>query len=309
VLAMCHIHPDGDAIGSLLALGGLLKALPEPPAAVLACADPVPPVLQFLPGADGITPAPLAGPWDVIVSLDASDPARLGSIYQPNLYGPAPVIVLDHHITNLRFGTLNYVDPTAAATAQLVLRLAGELGTPVDAEVALCLMTGLITDTLAFRTSNVDAAVLADASRLATYGISIAALVQRTLSDQPAAILRLWGLALSELRVEDGVVWSVVTRDMRAAAGVTGEEDGKLVSQLINAAEARAAVLFNEQPNGEVEVDLRARPPYDIAQVALSLGGGGHPQAAGCTLIGAWAEVKDRVLPLVRAAVEVKHSP
>jgi bifunctional oligoribonuclease and PAP phosphatase NrnA len=90
---------------------------------------------------------------------------------------------------------------------------------------------------------------------------------------------------------------------MRAATGFTSEEDGKLVSQLINTAEARAAVLFNEQPDGEVEVDLRARPGYDIAQVALSLGGGGHPQAAGCTLTGTWMEVKERVLPLVSAAV------
>jgi bifunctional oligoribonuclease and PAP phosphatase NrnA len=303
VLAMCHIHPDGDAIGSLLALGWLLKALPEPPAVILACADPVPPVLQFLPGADEVITEPPAGPWDAIVSLDASDAARLGSIYRPALYPPAPIIVLDHHITNLRFGTLNYVDPTAAATAQLVLRLADALGITVGAEVALCLMTGLVTDTLAFRTSNVDAAVLADASRLAGYGISIAELVERTLSDQPVAILRLWGLALSDLRLEDKVVWSVLTREMRATAGVTSEEDGKLVSQLINTAEARAAVLFNEQPDGEVEVDLRARPGYDIAQVALSLGGGGHPQAAGCTLTGTWMEVKERVLPLVSAAV------
>ncbi len=305
---MCHIHPDGDAIGSLLALGWLLKALPEPPAATLACADPVPPVLQFLPGVDGVTGVPPPGPWDVVISLDASDAARLGSIYQPALYPPAPVVVLDHHITNLRFGTLNYVDPTAAATAQLVLRLADALGVPVGAEAALCLMTGLVTDTLAFRTSNVDAAVLVDASRLAGYGISIADLVQRTLSDQPAAILRLWGLALSELRLEDGVVWTIVTRAMRAAAGVTSEEDGKLVSQLINASEARAAVLFNEQPDGEVEVDLRARPGYDIAQVALSLGGGGHPQAAGCTLPGTWMAVKERVLPLVSAAVADSRS-
>lgn len=306
---MCHIHPDGDAIGSLLAFGWLLAALPDPPTVVLACADPVPPALQFLPGADGITAALPAGPWDAIVALDASDPARLGDIYRAVLDSPASgqpdVLVIDHHITNPGFGALNYVDPAAAATAQLVLRLADALAVPIRDEAALCLMTGLVTDTLAFRTSNVDAAVLAAASRLADHGVSIAAIVQRTLSDQPAAILRLWGLALSELRVEDGVVWTVVTRAMRAAAGIAGEEDGKLVSQLINAAEARAAVLFNEQADGTVEVDLRARPGYDIAQVALSLGGGGHPQAAGCTLPGGWAEAAARVLPLVRAAVEV----
>lgn len=306
---MCHIHPDGDAIGSLLALGWLLAALPEPPAAVLACADPVPPALRFLPGADTIVAALPTGPataWDLVVSLDASDPARLGSMYRPESYGAAPVLVLDHHITNLYFGTLNYVDPVAAATSQIILRLADELAVPVGSEAALCLMTGLITDTLAFRTSNVNADVLAAASRLAALGIGIAPLVQQTLSDLPIAILRLWGHALSGLRLEDGVAWAVVTQEMREEAGVTGDGDGKLVSQLINAVEARAALLFSEQPNGEIEVDFRARPGYDVAQVALHLGGGGHPQAAGCNLKGTWQEVKDRVLPLVQAVV--RHS-
>jgi bifunctional oligoribonuclease and PAP phosphatase NrnA len=306
---MCHIHPDGDAIGSLLALGWLLKELPDVPAATLACADPVPPALAFLPGAGEIVSDPPVAGWDVVISLDASDPARLGAAYQPQTYGDAPVIVLDHHITNLYFGTLNYVDVQAAASAQVVVDLADALGLPISPEAALCLQTGLITDTLAFRTSNVDARVLATAARLASLGAAIAPLVQRTLVDQPLAIMRLWGPALSRLHYADGVLWTEITREMRAAAGLTDDGDGKLVSHLISASEARVAAVFNELADGTVEVDLRARPGHNVASVALSLGGGGHPAASGCTLPGTLGEVEGHVLPLLVTAASDGNSP
>jgi bifunctional oligoribonuclease and PAP phosphatase NrnA len=309
VLAMCHIHPDGDAIGSLLALGWLLKQLPGGPAVTLACADPVPPALAFLPGAGEIVSDPPVAGWDAVVSLDASDPARLGGIFHPASYGGAALIVLDHHVTNLRFGALNLVDVEAAATAQVVVALADALGVPIAPEAALCLQTGLVTDTLAFRTSNVDARMLATAARLASLGAAIAPLVQRTLVDQPLAIMRLWGPALSGLRYADGVLWTEITRAMRAAAGVTDDGDGKLVSHLISASEARVAAVFNELADGTVEVDLRARPGHNVATVALSLGGGGHPAASGCTLPGTLAEVEGRVLPLLVVAAANGGSP
>jgi phosphoesterase RecJ-like protein len=258
--------------------------------------------LAFLPGAHEIVTEPPLTAWDAVISLDASDPARLGAIYHPESYGDAPVIVLDHHVTNLRFGAINHVDLQAAATAQIVVDLADALDVTISPGAALCLQTGLITDTLAFRTSNVDARVLATAARLASLGATIAPIVQRTLVDQPLAIMRLWGLALSRLQYTEGVLWTEITRAMRSTAGVTGDEDGKLVSHLISANEARVAAVFNELADGTVEVDLRARSGHNVATVALSLGGGGHPAASGCTLPGTLAEVEARVLPLLVVA-------
>lgn len=302
VLAFCHVEPDGDAVGSLLGLGWLLKSLPQPPAVTLACADPVPANLAHLPGAGAIVAAPPDGAWDIVVTLDASDPARLGDIFRPETYAPAPIAVVDHHVTNLLFGDLNFVDPSYAATSQIVVDLADALGVAIGREAAICLLTGIVTDTLSFRTTNTTPAVLRAAARLTEAGANIAEIADRTLYRRQLNAMRLWGLALSQLRLEDGVVWTEVTPEMRAAAGVPGHENGSLVSHLITAAEARVAAVFNELADGQVEVNLRARKGHDVAQIALKLGGGGHPQAAGCTIPGPLAAAEAQVLPMLRRA-------
>lgn len=302
VLALCHADPDGDAVGALLGLGWLLRALPQPPEVTLACADPLPAALVHLPGAADITAAPPAGPWDLVVTLDASDAARLGPIFRPEAFAPAPVAVIDHHITNLCFGDLNYVNPESAATSQIILELADALGVAISQPAAVCLLTGIVTDTLSFRTTNTTPAVLAAAARLTEAGANIAEITDRTLNRRSLSTMRLWGQALSQLRLDAGVIWTEVTPAMRAAAGLNGDENGSLVSYLITAGEACVAVVFNEQASGQVEVNLRARKGYDVAQIALKLGGGGHPQAAGCTLPGPLVEVEARVLPLLIAA-------
>lgn len=295
VLVMCHINPDGDAIGSMLGLGWLLRERPDLQC-TLVCADPVPPELRFLPGADTVANDVPQASYDVVCALDASDPARLGAVYRAGYFGHAPVLVLDHHITNVRFGTFNYVDTRAASTAQIVLDLGGELGAPLTAEAAVCLLTGLVTDTLGFRTSNVTANVLVAALRLVEAGASIPEITQRTLNSRPAGVLRLWGRALGQLRVEGQVAWTEVTREMRAACGIAGDDDGGLVSQIISAQEASIAVVFNELLDGRIEVDLRAKPGADVSDVALSLGGGGHRQAAGCVLPGPLSHAEAVVL-------------
>ncbi len=305
VLALTHVSPDGDAIGSLLGFGWLLRRAwqAEPDAAtrslVLACADPVPPQFQWLPGADDIVREPPAGPWDAVVALDASDALRLGAVLRPEQIATAPLIVLDHHITNLRFGAFNYVDPTAAATAQIVVGLADALGVEIGLEAATCLLVGLVTDTLGFRTTNVTVEVMATAMRLMRVGVSLSEITERALNHRPLSLLRLWGLALTTLRLEQGVAWASISQAMRSQVNAPVSGDGSLVSQLIHAPEAAVAAVFAETPEGNVEVSLRARAGYDVSQVALRLGGGGHPQAAGCTIPGPLAAAEARVLPLL----------
>jgi phosphoesterase RecJ-like protein len=118
------------------------------------------------------------------------------------------------------------------------------------------------------------------------------------------AVLRLWGVALAALRLERQVAWVAVSRAMKAEAGIPDDDTGELVSQLISANEARIAVVLNEVAGGRVKVSMRARRGYNVAAVALSLGGGGHPQAAGCSVSGTLTEAQDRLLPLLAAAAE-----
>lgn len=303
ILALCHVNPDGDAIGSLLGLGCVLDALPGERNVVLACQDRPPESLFFVPGVTRVVNAlPEGFKPDLVISLDASDPARLGKLFSNLAFTPTPLIVIDHHITNLHFGNLNYVVPEAASTSQLVISLADALGVALPKEAATPLLVGLVTDTLGFRTSNVTAAELAAAVRLIDAGANLADVSQRTLATRPIKHMRLWGAAFQQMRLDGYVLWAEVTKAMREAAGILDEDDGGLVSQLINAAEARVAVVFNELDDGRIEVDFRARPGYDVATVALSLGGGGHPQAAGCVLSGPMADAEARVLPLVQAA-------
>lgn len=303
ILAICHVNPDGDAIGALLGLGHILHAVPGEREVVLACHDPAPATLHFVPGAESIVPTLPSGFLpEVVISLDASDPARLGTVFRDLEFDRALLIVIDHHITNLRFGDLNYVAPQVASTSQLVVRLADALGVALPREAATPLLVGLVTDTLGFRTSNVTTAELQCAERLMDSGADLADICQRTLTSRPLKFMRLWGTAFSSARLDGVVLWAEVTKEMRVAAGIDDDDDGGLVSQLIHVAEARIAVVFNELSDGRIEVDFRARPPYDVAAVALSLGGGGHPQASGCTLPGPLNDVRARVLPLLQEA-------
>ena len=216
----------------------------------LACADPVPAQFQWLPGANEIISAPPAGPWDVVVGLDASDGARLGSPFRPADFGAAPIVVIDHHVTNLRFGTLNYVDPSAVATSQIVVDLADALGAPIGQEAATCLLTGLVMDTLGFRTSNVTPQVMAVAMRLMEAGANLAEITERALNHKPLSSLRLWGQALANVQINGRVVWASITRQMREQVGAPLNGDGGLVNQLINAPEAVIAAVFSETAEG-----------------------------------------------------------
>ena len=208
---------------------------------------------------------------------------------------------MDHHVTNLRFGTLNYVDTTAAATAQIMVDLADALPTPISYNAALCLLTGIATDTLGLRTSNVTPQVMRTAVRLMDAGIDLSMLISRTLAARPINAMRLWGLALGDLHHDGRVVWTAVSNEMRARAGATEDGESGLVSFIVGAPEADIAAVFSETPEGDVNISLRSRPGFDVSQLALALGGGGHPQAAGCTIDGPLAAAQERVVPALIA--------
>jgi phosphoesterase RecJ-like protein len=226
----------------------------------------------------------------------------MGKVFADDLEA-LPLLNIDHHITNTRFGTVNWVEPACAATAQMILNLAGALGWQVTESVAVCLLTGLVTDTRSFRTSNVDTEVFRAALRLMEAGASLTEITRQALDQRPLAAVRLWGQAIDGLHLEEGVLWTEVTRAMRRRWQSNENGYSGLANFLSGVREARAIVVFTERDNGTVDVGMRAVPGCDVAQTALRLGGGGHPQAAGCTLKGDLAQVRARVLAEVKRSL------
>lgn len=303
ILIVSHVGPDGDAIGSLVSVGQLLRAQGKEP--VLFCEDPVPESYHYLPGSGEITQQ-AEGAFDLVISLDCSDRYRMGdklTQHPESLLDSVPLINIDHHITNTRFGTLNWVDPEAVATAQMILELAESLDWELTSPVATCLLNGLITDTRSFRTSNVDARAIRAALRLMEAGASLSHITRQSLEQRSVASVRVWGQAIERLHLEDGILWTVVTRAMRQQMGLDGNDLSGLANFLSGIREADVVAVFTERDNGTIDIGLRAAPGLDVAQAALRLGGGGHPQAAGCTLDGALTQVQERVLGVLRRSL------
>lgn len=300
VLIVSHVRPDGDAVGSLLALGLALQNAGKEVQMVLA--DGVPASLRHLPGSEQVR-RKADGEFDLVIAVDCSDLPRAGD----SLAGRKPDLVLDHHATSDGFGTLNLIEPEAAATASMLTRYLPRWGFPLTVPIAANLLTGLLTDTLGFRTPNVTPEVLRQAADLLELGADLsglyhAALVRRTFSGA-----RYWGAGLSSLERADGIVWAALTRADRESAGYTGNDDADLINVLSAIDEAEVAILFVEQNSEKTKVSWRSlKPEIDVSAVALQFGGGGHKAAAGAEIRGSLPEVRERVLAATRAALESK---
>ena len=297
-LLICHIAPDGDAIGSLTGLGRALRHEGLEP--IIACSDPVPARFNYIPYVGAIV-QDVSASFDLVISLDCSDLKRLGHFPQMPTFRSVPLLNIDHHLTNLDFGDVNLVDPHASSTAEIVLRLLEYMALPLDAELATCLLTGIVADTRGLRTSNVTIQVMDAALRLMKAGASLPYVTHHTLDRRPTTAIRLWGATLAQLHIEDRVIWTSIPLAMRRTAGYAGNGDAGLVSFLVSGDDADVAVVFVEREDGRIEVSLRAVPGFDVAQVALQLGGGGHALAAGCNLPGPLGEAQARVLAALRA--------
>jgi phosphoesterase RecJ-like protein len=300
ILIITHISPDGDAIGSLLGMGHLVRQLHKEEV-VLALDDGVPEKYGFLPGAADIVRS-AEGSFDLILILDCSDDRRGGQVLQSNWLEGIPLINIDHHITNTEFGTINIVRVDAAATAQIIYWLAEAWGLKVDDDVALCLLTGLVTDTLCFRTSNVTPKVMEDAAALMEAGADLSTITRQAVNRKSYEAIRYWGAMLQTVHLEERVIWAVASNGTRQRAGYRSNGDASLVTFLATAWEADIALTLAETDEGRIEVSMRAKPGFDVSGVALELGGGGHPAAAGATVDGPLEEAAERVLARVKRA-------
>ncbi len=300
ILAIAHVSPDGDAIGSLLGFANAMRA--QGKHVTTAAQDPAHPRFDYLPGVRDIRQH-VSGEFDLVVALDSGDRQRLGTVYDPDKYGALPLLQLDHHITNTFFGTVNVVDTTLASTSELVFRLLQQMQIPITHDVASALLTGVITDTLAFRTSNTTPETLATAMELMRAGANLQEITRNALVLRSLEQIKLLGAGIVSAQLDGRVIYACLTRKMRKELGNKEERgDGGLVGTLITVYEADIAAVFVELPSGEVEISLRAAPGFDVSQAAVTLGGGGHPAAAGCAVPGPMREAVNRVLPLLREA-------
>ncbi len=289
ILILSHIRPDGDAVGSTLGLGLALQAAGKQVQMVLA--DGVIRTFKHLPGADQILQQP-AGEFDVLVTLDASDPRRLG---EP-LEGRTPDLNIDHHVTNLNYGRLNLVVPEAVATAAILAERLPLWGLSITPDAAAALLTGLLTDTIGFRTSNMNADALRLGAMLIDRGADLPELYRRALIVRTYSATRYWGLGLSRLDRKGRLCWTSLTLEDRKQSGYQGNDDADLTNILSSIDECDIVVLFIEQREGTVKVSWRSQPGYDVSQLAFSFGGGGHSAAAGADIPGTLDEVRPRVL-------------
>ncbi len=308
ILLISHVAPDGDAIGSMLGLKWLLEA--QGHTAIAANQDGVPYLLrsdQVAPGWQAVVHNPLKQKrrgrgYDLVITLDCSDMQRLGKAYGPALAG-VPLVNIDHHITNLHFGAVNLVDPDASSTAEMVYRLAEALQWPIGPEAAQCLLTGIVTDTRSFRVGNVTPALLGLAQRLMEAGASLHAINDLVLERRNVDTICLWGHALAALRLDERIIWTAIPLSMRGRCNGVEQSDSGLANFMIGAEEADAAVILTEREDGLVDVGMRAVAGFDVAQVALALGGGGHPRAAGCSLALPLEQASETVLAALKQSL------
>ena len=295
IVVISHERPDGDAVGSMLALTLALQRIGKQVWPVLA--GGLPREWQFLPGADQIRPELPAGE-QLIVTVDTADIRRLGSLEVQHVD-----LNFDHHPSNTQFGKINLVDPEAAATTVVLYKLFPELELPIEIDIASNLLLGLITDTLGFRTNSVSPQAMRIAAELIEIGADISELYRKALLGRSYEAVRYWARGLSRMGMRDEVVWAVLRVSDRELAGYPGSDGADLIDVLTTIEGPRVAILFVEQPDGNVKISWRALPGLDVSRLAGNFSGGGHELAAGALIEGEIQEVLDRVLGATFAAI------
>ncbi len=297
VVVVSHIRPDGDALGSLLGMGLALQV--EGKNTQLVLADGVPSVFRHLPGIDQVNKR-IQGEYDLSIVLDCSDLFRSGGV----LGERTPDINIDHHITNQHFAAINFVEPDAVATSAILAEYFPEWGLPINQNIAKVLLSGLVSDTIGFRTPNVTPKTLRLAADLMEHNINLSDLYSRALMRRSVEAARYWGLGLTGLQQQGRMVWSVLSLEDRAKAGYPGNDDADLNNVLSNLDGVDVSVLIIEQRPGHCKVSWRAQPGLDVSGIALSFGGGGHPAAAGVEMDGTIEEVKQKVLAATQTMLD-----
>lgn len=357
ILIVTHDRPDGDALGSLLALTRALKKLNKRVTAIVN--EPPPPFFAFLPEIEDLTTTPpLKGDFlisvdtqqtgdiklvykkdditkrlmimmtpssgriindyvrfepssydiDLIIVLDCGNLDRIGELYNQHtsLFYETPVINIDHHADNQLFGAVNWVDVTATSTAEILVAFLEALSRDqqlIDATVATQLLTGIITDTGSFKHPNTTPKSLTVAAQLVAAGAKQQEIVHHLYKVKPIETLKVWGIALSNIKQNQAlkVIWTALSKQDLESVGAIESEAKGVLDELLSTAEGYSFVFFMRETDNGVRVSFRSiDKSISVAEIARSLGGGGHETAAAVTIEGALYQVEERVLESVR---------
>ena len=291
-----HARPDGDAVGSSLACCEILRRMGKQAEVILH--DGVPRVYQQLPFADGVIHADrVNGSYDAAILLECD------SIQRTRLEGLEKrfLINIDHHKSGRAFANVNWIDPQAVATAEMVYRLAREAGVKISPEIATCLYTAVLTDTGAFMYEGTNQHTFELARELVLAGADPARSARHIYFGHSTAKMRLLGLALSALQREGPLAWIWATQEHMERTGAKEEDCEGLVNYALAIGDVEVAVFFRELPDRRFRVSLRSKGGLDVAHIAEEFGGGGHACASGCSVDGPLHAAVESVLGKIRA--------
>ncbi len=290
-----HARPDGDAIGSALACSQILRAMGKQAEVVLA--DGVPRIYRLLPFTDTVIERThIDGGYEaaIVLECDSIQRTRLQGLDRKFL------ISIDHHFSGRPFAHVNWIDPAACATGELIYRLAREAGVPISPDVATCLYTAVMTDTGSFMFQGTNEHTFALARELVLAGADPAACARNIYFSHPTSKMRLLGAALSNLHRQGPLAWIWATREQMDRAGAIDEDCEGLVNYALAIHGVEVAAFFRELADGRYRVSLRSKGNLNVATVAERFGGGGHECASGCSLDGPLSVAVARVLAQLR---------
>jgi bifunctional oligoribonuclease and PAP phosphatase NrnA len=297
-----HIRPDGDGLGSGLALYWMLRDLGKDVDVVLR--DRVPPSYNVLPASDlVVVQDDVDKKYDAAFIIECSDVDRPGLPSLRNQF----VVNIDHHSTTVPFGDINWIDATAAAVGEMIYNLCKALGVEVTKEIAECIYTALLTDTGSFHFSNTTERTLKIASELVRRGVEPARISEALFYSAPFSKVKLLGLVLSNIqRDESGrIAWITLDRSTVYDADASEEDSDGIVNHALSIGDVEAVAFFKELMPGSYRISLRSKGKNNVAKVAELFGGGGHRNAAGCRIEGDFEEVKRRVIEGLQNCVGV----
>jgi len=298
IVIASHVRPDGDAIGSLLGMGLALEDAGKSVQMVLV--DGVSSSFKYLEGAEKIVKEP-AGDHDTFITVDCADFKRVGKVFEN--YGQ-PDINIDHHKTNEKFGKLNLIEAEEVATSAILTNHLPEWGLSITKPIAAALLTGIITDTLGFRTANTTPEALRQCAALMETGVDMPDIYMRSLVKKTFPAAKYWGAGLSSMEQKDGIVWGTLTLNDRKKSGYGGNDDADLINMISAIDGNKVGMVFVEQSNNHVKISWRAlEAGIDVSPIAKHFNGGGHAAAAGADIPGTMDVIQPLVLKTTRKMI------
>jgi len=297
ITTICHENPDADTLGAAIALAIAAERMGKQ--AEVVSGDPPPPFLAFLPRVTQVRNAPALEP-DVAVVVDAGDLARTGSVARDHgdWLARARIANVDHHVSNPGFGAANWIDPTAAATCEMVALMLPELGVQLDAELATALLAGIVQDTHTFAHPNATPRTLRVAAELVEAGGDLSRINRAVYADKPYSTLALWGMMLAGIgqRCDGRIVFASMTQAMLTETAESPTASEGFVDLLGSTRAADITVLFKEVDAGSTRISVRTTERADAVAITSAFGGGGHARAAGCTIAAALDPAREQLL-------------